>query len=229
MAAESPTERQVVDYLRRNPDFLVNNTDLLKDLTPPAKWTGEGVVDMQQFVLQQLRGEIDNLRETASDVIETSRTNMSVQTRTHAAVLALLSASDFHELLGVVVDDLPLLLDVDASVLAFEPSAEPIDMLRSPDIGKLPEGTVDALVDPDRDVTLVNNLKDEGVVFGGSNAPIRSAAFARLYPGAGTPAGLFALGSRDAEAFHPQQGAELLGFMARVCERCVHIWLDRSS
>ena len=43
---------------------------------------------MQRYMVESLRGEIAGLRDCANEVIETSRANLAIQTRTHAAVLA---------------------------------------------------------------------------------------------------------------------------------------------
>lgn len=223
------SEEQVISYLRRNADFLVRNPDLLQDLIPPAKWSGDGVVDMQQFILRQLRGEIDNLRETAQSVIETSRGNMSLQTRTHAAVLAMLNATDFAHLLRVVSDDLPLLLDVDVASVGFEPPPKPMAILSAPEVCRLPEGMVDAMMGSERESMLLSDMEDDGTLFGPGAGLVRSAAFTRLYPGGGMAVGLLGLGSRRPAAFHPSQGTELLIFLARVLERCIHEWVERAK
>ena len=104
-ASKKPNElsgEQVSNFLSNNPNFFEENPDTLQSLEIPSRWTGDGVADMQKFMLEQLRGEIDNLRDCTQDVIETSRTNMSVQTRTHTAVLALLFASNFNQLISVI-------------------------------------------------------------------------------------------------------------------------------
>ena len=48
----------VADYLRRHPDFLAAHPDLIPALTPPELRRGEGVVDMQHFMLQRLRHDL---------------------------------------------------------------------------------------------------------------------------------------------------------------------------
>ena len=97
--AEDVSGDAVADYLRRHPDFFTGRLDLLSDMAAPDRWSDDSVVDMQRFLAERRLGEIDDLRNCAQEVIETSRTNMSVQTRTHAAVLALLSAAALDQLL----------------------------------------------------------------------------------------------------------------------------------
>lgn len=215
---------QVSDYLAEHPDFLVRNPDVLKSMTAPSRWSDDGVADMQQFMLDQLRGEIDNLRDCAQDVIETSRTNMSVQTRTHTAVLALLSATSFDQLVRVIVDDLPLLLDIDVTIIGFEPANAPDVRFDASNVKDFRPGDVERILGPDQDVALIRDFLDEGGLFGEAAGLVHSAALARLRAGHRTPSGLLALGSRGS-TFYPGQGTELIGFLARVLERCCDRWL----
>ncbi|MHA1597658.1 MAG: DUF484 family protein [Alphaproteobacteria bacterium] len=222
------TDDKIAGYLADNPDFLSRNPDVLKTLTAPSRWDGNGVADMQKFMLEQLRGEIDNLRDCAQDVIETSRTNMSVQTRVHTAVLALLSANGFAETIKVVTDDLPLLLDIDIAVIGFEPpddrSRPEAAKLMSPDLRHFGLGDVEAFVGIGQDVVLMHDVSDDGRIFGEGAGLVHSAAMARLRPGRHTPPGMLALGSRG-NVFYPGQGTELTGFLARVLERSFDRWL----
>ena len=214
------SEEQIGEFLADNPDYLARNPDILKTMMAPARWSGDGVADMQQFMLEQLRGEIDNLRDCAQDVIETSRTNMSIQTRTHTAVLALLSASNFDQLVRVISEDFPLLLDIDVVTVGFEPANAPGTVLMSTGVNRFLPGDVDRHLGPDQDVVLMRDVDDDGELFGEGAGLVHSAALARIRPGHRTPTGLIALGSRGS-AFYPGQGTELIGFLARVLERCM--------
>lgn len=232
--ADSPevglTDEQVADYLTDNPDFLAENADLLSVMTPPKRWSGDGVVDMQGFLMERLKGEIDNLRSCAQEVIETSRVNMANQTRVHTASLAVLAATDFEHMVRIVNDDLPLILDVDVVSLGFEPAEPPIAALApglaSETIRSLDAGAVDDLMQAGKATLLLPEITDDGTLFGSGAGLARSAAFARLHPSRQLPAGLLALGARGADTFHAGQGTELLGFLARVLERCLARWLE---
>ena len=219
---------QVAAYLLRHPDFLNQTPDLLETLAPPARWSGDGVVDMQQYLINRNRTEMDELRDCAQDVIETSRSNMSTQTRAHAAVLALLATRQWADVVHVVTNDWPLLLDVDVVSLAFEPAAGPEPRLAGPEINALEAGAIDRLLGPDQDVRLLREINDDGMIFGSGAGLVRSAALVRMRPAANLPGGLLALGARGA-TFHPGQGTELLGFLCRVLEACMARSLEDST
>ena len=47
----------VVNYLAENPDFFTTRPDLLESLELPVRELGNGVADMQQYVVARLRDE----------------------------------------------------------------------------------------------------------------------------------------------------------------------------
>ncbi len=218
--AEGLGPDRVARWLGRHPDFFTSRQDLLSQMTFPSRWSGEGVVDMQRYILERRQDEIENLRNCAIEVIETSRSNLSSQTRTHVGALALMAADDVDDLVGIVNDDLPLLLDVDVATIGFETGPEASAGLASAHAGVLEQGAIDRLVGNGHDVALVRDIGADGDIFGAAAGLVRSAALARLRPSRNIPAGLLALGSRG-DVFHAGQGTELVGFLARVLEFCV--------
>ncbi|MBT6093498.1 MAG: DUF484 family protein [Rhodospirillaceae bacterium] len=221
-------EAAVLAFLARNPDFLASHPDVLAGMAAPGRWSGDGVVDMQQFLINRRESEMDELRDAAQDVIETSRSNMSVQTRTHGAVLSLLNARAWEDVLRVVTQDWPLLLDVDAVSLGFEVAPGPGDRLgerpderlMQNDIRQLPAGYVDRVLEGDSEVALFRQISDDGTLFAAAAGLVNSAALARIHAGPGWPTGMLALGGR-VDTFRPGQGTELLSFLSRVLESCL--------
>ncbi len=225
-SADAATAESVAGYLARHPEFFIERPELLAGMAPPSRWSGDGVVDMQRYLLERTRVEIADLRDCAQEVIETSRSNMSVQTRTHAAALALIAVPDLDHLLRVVADDLPLLLDLDVVAIGFEESSPPLAQLVGAEVRRLPAGKVDELLGSDRNVVLLKTVRDDGALFGSAAGLVRSAALSRLRPGNRVPAGLLAFGSRG-DTFRPNQGTELIHFLTRVLESCLHRLAER--
>jgi len=221
---------KVTEYLKENPEFLIENPDLLEVLSPPSRWEdGEAgnVVDIQTSMLDRMRDESTNLKDAANLLISTTRSNMMIQTRTHAAVIAILGADSLDRLVHVVCFDLPLLLDIDAASLCLETGEEGFPELGDTDIRCFAPGTVDKVLGgPDEFAALIEHTKDDGSVFGEAAGIVKSAALGRLQPGYGIPNGLLALGSRNRGAFHGGQGTDLLIFITRVLELTLSRWLS---
>lgn len=221
-----PTAAQVAAYLRRHPDYLVRHPDVLDGLKPPIKQRGDGVVDLQHFMVERLRSEIQRLRSEQDDLVAVSRDNLSTQGRVHKAVLALLGAPSFEHLIEVVTTDFAVLLDVDVVSLCIEGSDGPLPRVGMGGVHLLEPGTVDRLLGPKRAVMLRADADLEESVFGGAATLVRSDALVRLAVGSTTPAGVLAFGTRHPGFFNGNQGTELLTFLARVLEHCIRGWLD---
>ena len=145
------SEDQVENFLRDHPDFLTQHPALLDVMTPPMRWSGDKVVDMQTFMLDRLRGEQVDLKDAANLLISTTRANMMIQTRTHAAVIALLGAEGLEKLIHATCFDLPLLLDVDAVSLCFEKGDKEYPGLGNIDIRWFAPGTIDTVLSSSED------------------------------------------------------------------------------
>lgn len=231
-AAGSPPEldaESVAAYLRRHPDFLVRRADLATLLVPPPRDMGEGVIDLQGFIVERLRADVSRLKLAQRKLISTSRNNLTSQTRVHAAVLALLAAPTFEHLISVVTEELGLILDIDAVGLCVERAPDAVTALPSIGLGVhvLEPGEVDHLIGADHDVLLRSDVVGDPRLFGAAAAGlVRSDALVRLKVSSGAPIGLLALGARRPGIFHPGQGTDLLGFLAHVIEHSIRAWLD---
>ena len=215
-----PTEAQVAAYLRRHGDFLLRHPDLVLSLSPPSRWAEAGaVVDMQAFMIDRLKEEVNRIKGAAEDLILTSRSNMSTQNRTHQAVLVLLEAETLAALAQAVAEDLPAILDVDVATLCIEHDDHPLPALVVPGIQRIAANSVDLLMGgPDRNCALNEELPGDPALFGGGAGRVASSALVRLSPGGICPEGVLALGSRHGCTFHAGQGTELISFLARVIE-----------
>lgn len=217
----------VGDFLLQNPDFFSRNPDVLVKMQSPGRYSDapSGVVDFQAAMVDRLRDEVQNLAACTQDVIETSRNNMTYLTRTHAAVLALLSAHDAVHMAHILTDDLPLLLDVDFVAFGFEQDIKAQAALRLPGVRMLPFGFVDEQIGTGGDVTLVHDLMDDGTIFADQCEEVGSAALARLRSNSHMASGMLVLGSSTPGTFHPGQGTDLLNFLARTTEKLLSKWL----
>lgn len=223
----APSDAQVAAYLRRNGDFLLRHPELVLALSPPSRWPDDdGVVDMQIYMIERLKEEVDRVKGAAEDLIHTSRSNMSTQNRTHEAVLVLLSADTLAALAQAVSEDLPPMLDVDVAALCFEETTRPLPALAVPGVLRIAPGSVEQIMGgPDRDCALSEDMPGDPLLFGDGAGLVASSALVRLTPGGICPDGMLALGARHGRTFHSGQGTELITFLARVAEICVRRFL----
>jgi len=142
----------------------------------------------------------------------------------HKAVLAVLAAGSFEQLLQTVTTDLAVLLDVDVVTVGVE-SAVPAARLAMQGIRLLTAGAIDAVFAAERQVLLRADARGEAALFGGAAGLVRSQALLRLGFGRGAPLGMLCIGTRDPRRFQPGQGTELLSFLARVVGLTIAQWL----
>ncbi|EWY37321.1 hypothetical protein N825_11595 [Skermanella stibiiresistens SB22] len=219
------TAEDVAAYLREHPDFLTQNADVVRHLTPPALERGNGVVDFQYFMVERLRGEVGRLKDQQRELITTTRANINNQNRIHAAVLFLLDARTFEQLIQTITTDLAVLLDLDTAGLVVEANAEDRPHVHASGVRVVEPGTVDGWLGK-RDVMLYSDTRGDPAIFGSAAGLVRSQALIRIQVSEDTPAGLLAFGSRDPDMFHSGQGTELVCFLARVIERSIRAWLE---
>jgi hypothetical protein len=224
--AAAPSEAEVLRFLKTHPDFLNRHPELLGALNPPRRRHGDGVIDLQHAMLERLRGEVTQLKDTQRSLIQTTRGNMNSTARVHACVLAMLDSPSFEHLIHVVTQDMAQMLDVDVVALCVETIEGDVGPSPPRGVRILDPGEVDHLVGKGRDVALVDNALGDAGVFGGGASLVRSAGYARLKISPRTPPGMLALGSRQPDTFNPGQATELLGFLAGVLALSIRSWLD---
>ena len=224
--APEVTESQVAAFLRRDPDFLRRNPQLLDAMEAPGREQGDGVVDLQQVMVGRLREELGELRQQRDELLAMGRSNLSSQARIHKVVLDLLAARSFERLIETVTTDLAVALDLDIVALCVE---RPSDGAPTPPVAGvkcLEPGSVDAIFGPGRGILLRGDVSGDPEVFGAGAGLVSSEAMLRLNISSATPPALLAFGSRDPEHFDDGQGTELLAFLAQTIERLIRAWLD---
>ncbi len=220
-----PTAEQVVAYLRAHPDFLSRHPQAIDLLQLPSRDMGEGVVDFQSAMIQRLRLDVDGHSSRHRELLDTSRANLSIQTRIHECVLAELDARSFEQLIQIISTDFAVLLDLDIVTLCIEAEAGNIEAEYTQGLWVLAPGSVDAVLGADEFMILRADIEGDEAIFGGGASLVRSEALVRLEISTATPPALLAFGSRDADKFHPNQSTELLGFLAAATESVIRGWL----
>lgn len=215
-------EAEVLAYLRRNPRVLLNHPDLIAALSPDARFESDTVVvDMQKFVVERLRRQVDNLKASSEKIISNTRANMSLVERTLECAMALIYAESFSDIAQVMHEDMPLHLGVDAVSMAFETDHLPVGAIGA--LKTLPAGAIARLVGTDA-FRVRPDTQGEAAIYGAAAGLVRSDALIKLDAGDQLPAGLFAIGCRNPGHFDKHQGTELIGFLAQIARYAVGRW-----
>lgn len=224
--APKTTDAQVAAYLRRHPDFLQRNPELLDAMAPPGRDKGDGVIDLQQVMVERLRGELGETQRQRDELLAMGRGNLASQARIHKVVLDLLAARSFERLIETVTTDLAIALDLDIVALCVE---RPGDGAPTPPVAGvkcLEPGSVEAIFGPGRSILLRSEVSGDPEVFGSAAGLVASEAMMRLTISSATPPALLAFGARQSDHFYDGQGTELLVFLAQAIERLIRAWLE---
>lgn len=221
------TAQATKEYLLAHPSFVMEDSDLIASIAAPVIATGNNVVDMQRAMVERLQRKVRALRDIQAELIDAASLNALTRDRVHAAVLQLMEANNFEELIAFITEPsgLAAALDLDTIALAIESRAD------APGLGVrglriLEAGGTDRAIGSDRAYQLSGNIEPNPGLYGPSAPHVRSEALLRLTFSKTTPPGLLALGSAHPDQFHQAQAADLLEFLGRVVERCVRLWLD---
>ena len=224
--ADTLTDTDILNWLKDNPDFLSRNPEALDFLMPPSENGGaRTVADFQQFLVQKLREDKESVLNNTRELVEISRENMSSIARIHDASLKLIEAHSFQEFVHTIIHDLSPVLGTDMAVLAVESSEYDAMTMHTSGVRVVPQGTVDQWMGG-RPVALNAHIQGNPDLYAGGATLIQSEALLRVDISLNTPAAILAFGSRDPEFFREGQATDLVGYLARVCERCFRLWLD---
>ncbi|CAK0765837.1 Phytochrome sensor protein [uncultured Gammaproteobacteria bacterium] len=215
---------EVMAYLSTHPDFLHRHPDAIDYLMPPRVDMGRDVADFQFFMVERLRSEHNQLQQRLREMVGTTRANQCTMSRVHAATLALLEARGLDALLQLIATNLPELLDLDLTVLVVE-NGDDVPRRLASGIRLVEPGAIDSRL-RGADLLLASGGYGDTALFGSAAGSIRSQALLRLHLREGDPPSILALGSHDPEMFHPDQGTELVSFLAQVVERCLITWIE---
>ena len=209
---ESLSEDAIHDYLMANPDFFERHGALLGTLRLPHR-SGSAVslVERQVSVLRQK--ELKHERKL-KDLLAVARTNDSLGAKLHRLTLSLLSAQDLAATLACVEASLRTDFDADQSILVLFGDPETFEDFM---VGRF---FLAISSDDERLNAFDTFLKGSGprcgqvrdaqrdFLFGRETDEVGSAALVPL--GTGAKLGFMAIGSVDANRFHPGMSIDFL-------------------
>ena len=209
---EELSENAVHDYLVENPDFFERHNSLLSTLRLPH--VSGGTVSLVERQVSVLRQKDLKLERKLKDLLEVARANDALASKIHLLALRLLAAEDLAATLLAIEESLRTGFDADQSILVL--FGDPGDF-KEISVGRfflpLPRDD-EALQAFD---TFLNGVSprcgqvrdaQRDFLFGKETDEVGSAALIPL--GRKSELGFLAIGSVDAERFHPGMSIDFL-------------------
>jgi uncharacterized protein YigA (DUF484 family) len=211
------TEAAVQDYLKRNPDFFERHGALLGTLRLPHA-TG-GAVSLVERQVSMLRQKDVRRERKLKEFLEVARANDALAGKIHQLALRLLAATDLRETLAVVEGALRTAFGADLAVLVLFGEPEALERVESGRFAR-PIRRDDPALRPfatflGTSRPRCGQVRDaqRDFLFGSQTDELGSAAMVPL--GEKCELGFLAIGSADAERFHPGMSFD---FLARFGE-----------
>lgn len=211
------SEAAVHEYLRRNPDFFERHAALLGTLRLPHA-TG-GAVSLVERQVSMLRQKDVKRERKLKEFLEVARANDALANKIHGLALSLLAARDRSETLAAVESSLRTAFGADSAVLVLFGDPDELRHLESGRFVRLARRD-----DPELRpfATFLGSSRprcgqvrdaQRDFLFGGQTDEVGSAAMVPL--GEKCEIGFLAIGSADANRFHPGMSFD---FLARFGE-----------
>ncbi len=214
----TPSEQAVHDFLAEHPDFFERHNSLLSTLRLPHV-TG-GTVSLVERQVSVLRQKDLKLERRLKELLDVARANDILAAKIHEMALALLAADSLSSTLAVVEKDLRTAFGADQSVLVL--FADP-DLFGSDDLSRFfrPIERDDAALHAfstflETDQPRCGQIRDaqRDFLFPGNSEEIGSAALVPL--GKRSSSGFLAIGSAEADRFHPGMSIDFLARMGEL-------------
>lgn len=215
----------------QEPDVILEDPDVMRALiTANERAVGGNVVDLRGVAMDRLEARLQRLEETHRLVIAAAYENLAGMTQVHRATLALLEPLTFEEFLKSIEIDLPQILRVRRARLVLEsheaadPALEEVDGV----LTVVRPGFVADYMSQGRRADRVALRRTDGnakLVFGEDADWVQSEACLYLDFGEGRLPGMLAFAAESPMQFAPNQGTDLLDFMAGAFERAMRRWL----
>jgi len=216
-AASLAGEAEVVDYLQHNPDFFERNAPLLSKLRLPHD-RGSATVSLVERQVQVLRDKNQMLDSKVREFVEVARSNDALTQKIHRLAARLIRARGALKIIDAL--ESALREDFGASDWLLVLTRKDVPQLArlenrhlrvaSRDTAELK--AFDTFFESSRPRCGQIRDSQRDYLFGADTIEIGSAALIPLGPSgeSGASYGLLAIGSHDAERFHPTMSTDYL-------------------
>lgn len=217
--SEDELENDVAAFLLRNPDFFLRRPELLHELRIPHECGA--AISLLEYQAQVLRERNRLLQSRLDELLAVARDNDRLADRLHRLTLELMDADSLEAVIDCLTSALRNNFQMDAVVVRLFGEGDPqFDWIRpdDPNLGVF----ANLLRDP-RPICGRLTRDQLQFLFGDSAGAIGSTALVPLQDG--RTLGMLAIGSFQADRFHPGQGTVFLRQLGATAGRALRRYL----
>ncbi|APZ41928.1 DUF484 family protein [Acidihalobacter ferrooxydans] len=218
------TEEEIAVFLRDHPDYFTRHIELLDVLRLPHPT--HGAVSLVERQLSLLRERNRQLERKLGELIRVARGNEQLSANLHQLALGLMRADSLDSVLASARDLLCSEFNADQVVIrVIDREGE---LLAPYSVAQGDPGLNEFQTVFERRRPVCGQLRPAQLawLFGDYADTVASAVVTPLFDT--QPLGLLALGSAEADRFHPSMGTLFLGYLGELLAAAVDIRLDRA-
>lgn len=231
-------EKDVVEYLRRHADFFVAHGHLLAELAVPH--ASGGAVSLIERQVSVLRDQNRSLRRELMELVQIARENDRLNERLQRLTVGLMESAGLSDIFFILHDALRNDFNADTMairlfVAPLQPLDEANELVTAAFSGSGTDGVAafKKILDAGKPVCGKLTPAQLHLLFQHKAGEIASAALIPLARQternkAGECFGMMAIGSHDADRFHPAMGTLFLTYMSAVVSCALARYLRRN-
>jgi len=221
----SGEEESIAAYLRDNPDFFDRHPQLLENLVVPHSCGG--AVSLVEYQVSVLRDQVHEMRRRMQSLANNARDNEALSQRLHQLTLSLVECTRLDEVLTNLYQ--AMCEDFKADYAAMRLFADPVsdgDQGLGEFVGKRSEALELFTQVLASNKPICGHFKEGQLafLFPENGAQIGSGALVPL--GLNARFGVLAIGSRDAQRFHPGMGTIFLRQLGDIVSRILRPYVS---
>ena len=212
----SSAEELVQNFLKKNKNFFIKHSELLKELQFPLKDEGsDKVIDLQVYRYKKINQENIDLQNQMTQILLAGKSHMQSQKRILKSSLKILNSKSLAKVFSVILSDFKLLLGCEY-INCFSTNNN---------IGINEVQKIDTRVAKSyfRDKAMTNlNQNPKGVLLYFPNKSPQIKSYILLKINFQEDMFVVAMGSKDINKFNPDQQVDLIEYLIKVIENKIH-------
>ena len=220
------SEKIVIDFLRKNPNFFNSYPDIISELKiPHGHGTAISLVEKQVSVLRE---QNQQTRKRLHELLEIARQNEELAKRMHKLALTLMDADEPKDIFNTLYDNLKKNFHAGRAVVRLFAKPSFIDSFATDEFSgheTAEEYLFKSIIDKRLPLSGRMKRQQQVFLFGDDGDEIASSVMIPLH-GQGW-GGILSIGSFDAEHFQAGMGIELLANLGEILSFVLKPWVEQ--
>ena len=108
------SEKQIINFLKKNKNFFIKNSDLVKDLNfPLSDNSSDKVIDLEAYRYKKISQQNIDLQNQMTKVLIAGKSHLNAQKRVLKSTIRILNIKNLPKLIGLIKNDLKVILGCD--------------------------------------------------------------------------------------------------------------------